>query len=131
AFQSVAPLSSGELWAIPIMLRLVLIENLRRIAAQMLAVRACREEATRVLLAWTETGVWPANLGPFQECGHLVLHIVEQLQEEVAGHAERYRELEGRLAAQELTVQRLIYQEHQRQAANQVSIGNVITSMLL
>src|SRR5205085_11612086 len=43
----------------------------------------------------------------------------------------RYRELEGRLAAQELTVQRLIHQEHQRQAANQVSIGNVITSMRL
>jgi len=32
AYQRVAPLSLGELWAIPIMLRLALIENLRRVA---------------------------------------------------------------------------------------------------
>ena len=32
AYQSVAPLKLGELWAIPIMLRLALIENLRRVA---------------------------------------------------------------------------------------------------
>ena len=30
AYQSIAPLKMGELWAIPIMLRLALIENLRR-----------------------------------------------------------------------------------------------------
>ena len=33
AYQSVTPLTLGELWAIPIMLRLALIENLRRVAA--------------------------------------------------------------------------------------------------
>ena len=35
-FQAVAPLSIGEVWAIPIMFRLVLVENLRRLSAQML-----------------------------------------------------------------------------------------------
>jgi len=30
AYQTVTPLDLGELWAIPIMLRLALIENLRR-----------------------------------------------------------------------------------------------------
>ncbi|MFA7231227.1 MAG: hypothetical protein WC071_08140, partial [Victivallaceae bacterium] len=34
AYQSVTPLKLGELWAIPIMLRLALIENLRRVAAR-------------------------------------------------------------------------------------------------
>ena len=34
AYQTVAPLTLGELWAIPIMLRLALIENLRRVAAR-------------------------------------------------------------------------------------------------
>jgi len=33
AYQEIAPLKLGELWAIPIMLRLALIENLRRLAA--------------------------------------------------------------------------------------------------
>ncbi len=34
AYQSVQPLRLGELWAIPIMLRLALIENLRRVASR-------------------------------------------------------------------------------------------------
>jgi len=34
AVESPVPLKLGELWAIPIMLRLALIENLRRVAAQ-------------------------------------------------------------------------------------------------
>ena len=37
AYQTVAPLMLGELWAIPIMLRLALIENLRRIAVRIAA----------------------------------------------------------------------------------------------
>src|SRR6185503_11520544 len=34
AFQSVTPVTMGELWAWPIMLKLALIENLRRLAEQ-------------------------------------------------------------------------------------------------
>ena len=37
AYQSVMPLTLGELWAIPIMLRLALIENLRRVASRVIA----------------------------------------------------------------------------------------------
>ncbi len=36
AFEEVAPLTIGELWALPTMLRLVLLENLRRLSEQML-----------------------------------------------------------------------------------------------
>ena len=35
AYQKVMPLKMGELWAIPIMLRLALIDNLRRVAARL------------------------------------------------------------------------------------------------
>src|SRR5512144_1918308 len=37
AYQTVTPLKLGELWAIPIMLRLALIENLRRVGARIAA----------------------------------------------------------------------------------------------
>src|SRR5205809_2274859 len=37
AYQTVTPLKLGELWAIPIMLRLALLENLRRVAADVAA----------------------------------------------------------------------------------------------
>jgi Ser/Thr protein kinase RdoA (MazF antagonist) len=39
AYQTVAPLKLGELWAIPIMLRLGLIENLQRLEAHLLHER--------------------------------------------------------------------------------------------
>ena len=44
-----APLKLGELWAVPIMLRLVLVENLRRLCSHMLVTRDCRDRANRIL----------------------------------------------------------------------------------
>ena len=40
AYQTVAPLTIGELWAWPSMLKLALIENLRRLAEETLEGRA-------------------------------------------------------------------------------------------
>ena len=40
AYQTISPLQLGELWALPIMLRLALIENLRRIAARLAISRS-------------------------------------------------------------------------------------------
>ena len=45
AYQRVQPLTIGELWAIAITLRIVLIENLRRLADQMTAGRSRRADA--------------------------------------------------------------------------------------
>jgi hypothetical protein len=45
AYQSVTTLNLGELWAIPIMLRLALIENLRRVAVRIGAGRVERDLA--------------------------------------------------------------------------------------
>ena len=45
AYQTVTALKLGELWAIPIMLRLALIENLRRVAARIAAGRIDRNLA--------------------------------------------------------------------------------------
>src|SRR6185369_4922082 len=45
AYQTVAPLKLGELWAVPIMLRLGLIENLRRVTVRLGAARHARDLA--------------------------------------------------------------------------------------
>ena len=45
AYQRVQPLTIGELWAVAITLRIVLVENLRRIAARIVSSRAARQEA--------------------------------------------------------------------------------------
>ena len=43
AYQKVAPLSIGELWAVAITLRLALVENLRRLAVAILQAREERD----------------------------------------------------------------------------------------
>ena len=45
AYQTVTALKLGELWAIPIMLRLALIENLRRVAVRIASDRTDRNLA--------------------------------------------------------------------------------------
>ncbi|MDT8871466.1 hypothetical protein RAA17_11245 [Komagataeibacter rhaeticus] len=45
AYQSVTPLTIGELWAVPITLRIVLIENLRRVVAAIMDNNTSRREA--------------------------------------------------------------------------------------
>ena len=48
AYQTVAPLSIGELWAWPSMLKLALIEHLRRLSEELIESRAGRREADRL-----------------------------------------------------------------------------------
>ena len=45
AYQRVQPLTIGELWAVAITLRIVLVENLRRSAERIVSSRAARQEA--------------------------------------------------------------------------------------
>lgn len=130
-FQTVAQLSMGEIWAIPIMLRLVLTENLRRIAAQMLSGQASERKAGEVVKEWVEGTPFPLDLSPIDEHGSLIFHIIEILQQDGAANLERIREVERRLALHDLTPAQAVHLEHQRQASSQVSIGNVITSMRL
>ncbi len=56
SYQSVAPLTIGELWAWPSVLKLALIENLRRLAEEILVARASRHAADRAV-ADSEAGV--------------------------------------------------------------------------
>ena len=45
AYQNVQPLTIGELWAVAITIRIVLVENLRRIAERIVQSRTARQEA--------------------------------------------------------------------------------------
>ena len=53
AYQEVQPLTIGELWAVAITLRIVLVENLRRLAERIVHSSAARQEADV-----SPTGCW-------------------------------------------------------------------------
>src|SRR5262249_17864763 len=57
AYQRVAALSSGETWAVPIMLRLALVEELRRAVDDIVAARRSREQARTLEASLTSGGV--------------------------------------------------------------------------
>lgn len=129
AFQEISPLSIGETWAFPIMLRLALAENLRRIASQMLRNRECRQTAERLFKQGTE--LREIDFGALDGCAPLVLELLEKLEESGESDTARLRELERHLAEHGWQPEAIARVAHRRQAANQVSIGNVITSMRL
>jgi len=64
SYQTVAPLTVGELWAWPSALKLALIENLRRLAEEILIARESRLAADRVI-AEAEAGAHPTALPAF------------------------------------------------------------------
>jgi cyclic beta-1,2-glucan synthetase len=141
AYQTVAPLSIGELWAVAITLRLALVENLRRLAITIARARAEREEADKLadnlleLASLQPTGVMPAiteRLGKREELPQtFVVQLVQRLREQHPSVMPVMDWIEKQLAKQGTSIEQIIHGEHQRQAAAQVTVGNIITSMRL
>jgi cyclic beta-1,2-glucan synthetase len=141
AYQTVSPLSIGELWAVAITLRLALVENLRRLAIAIARARAEREEADKLADKLLEVAsLQPANvmsflnerLGKREELPQTFLvQLVQRLREQHPSVMPVMDWIEKQLERQGTTVEQVIHGEHQRQAAAQVTVGNIITSMRL
>ncbi|WP_425619242.1 glucoamylase family protein [Anatilimnocola sp. NA78] len=130
-FQTVAPLTIGEVWAVPIMLRLILIENLRRLCDQMLLTYECRNSARQLLDQWQPERHFTLESHTEPRCIPTIIQLFEQIPERGVEHRPAARLLEKQVADFGWNLTEIIHHEHHRQAANQVSIGNVITSMRL
>jgi cyclic beta-1,2-glucan synthetase len=132
AYQRTADLTSGEIWAIPIMLRLVLVENLRRLCAHILVSRDLREQAATISRLWLSEQSTAGGAPLPLESPTLVVHLLDCLRE---SNPERsgvcLAEVAQRFGQPHEAVDELVRLEHQRQAADQVSVGNIITSMQL
>lgn len=130
-FQTVAGLSIGEVWAVPIMLRLVLVENLRRLCDQMLLTHRCRHAAREMVDQWRPEGSFALAEDCEPHCLPTIIQLLEQLPERGPSLRPALHVLERQISERGWVLADVVRQEHQRQAANQVSIGNVITSMRL
>ena len=127
AFQTVAPLTIGELWAWPSMLKLALLENLRVLTDGILAGRTARRDADAAL-ACLEGGGAPVPLpDPLPNA------FVAQLRQRMREHDPRVSPLaaavEQALAARGATPEDAVRSENQRHATDQVSTGNTVTSL--
>ena len=134
-FQQVQVLTIGELWAVPIALRLVLLENLRRMAEQIVNSRAARRDADALANELLGLGGEPARRLAFQrlEAASLpmafIVELVQRLREQDPESTPALAWLSEQLSGLGTSPEELVRQEHQRQAAMNVTVRNIITSM--
>ena len=139
AYQSVEVFTIGELWAAPIALRLILIENLQRISARMNNARlereAADEAADRIFdLSENQTDPWAgfesnratAVSVPF------AVQLLQRLRDLEDGRATQVLEwLQINVGKQGHTLESVVNDEQHRQGAANVTVRNVVTSMRL
>ncbi len=158
AFQQAAPLTIGELWALPTMLRLVLLENLRRLAERMIwgweegrraerwaaevlaraRARSAAEDEQAISDAAgalaDQYALAPAPAEPLPDLGELsdpfVVRLMQLLRDQ-EGADEVFEHLEAALAALGTDPNEVLRREHHAQAANQVTVGNCVLGLRL
>ena len=132
SYQQNTPLTSGEIWAVPIMLRLVLVENLRRLCSHVVSTLESRQRAKTILANWRKDNSQPIVLGSGDSCSTIVMELIESLRVPSPDHnSPSMHELAERLHQSQEMLDEYVRTEQQRLASNQVSIGNLITSMRL
>jgi len=139
AYQTVTDLTLGELWAIPIMLRLAVIENLRRVCGRIALdmidrnladywadkmIDTVKEDAAQLILTIADmVRSKPPLSSPF------VAGLTRNLQGRGPALALALNWLEQQLSGMGASSNDLVRQENQAQAADQVSVRNSIGTL--
>ncbi|CAN5323918.1 glucoamylase family protein [soil metagenome] len=138
AYQRIQPLTIGELWAVAITLRIVLIENLRRLADQITAGQAARAGADALANRLLVSGGARSALEV-----HILTRSSDSLSITFAAQlAKRLRDqdpietpalgwLEERLRRQGQSIDEAVQHEQRSRGASNVTVRNVITSIRL
>jgi cyclic beta-1,2-glucan synthetase len=136
AYQEEQPLTIGELWASAITLRIILVENLRRIAERIVYSREERRKADSIadlLLGSDSAGrtqdALVNRLGAGAPSDALVVQLIHRLRDQSPAFTAMLARLDERLAAGERTADGAIHDEQQRQISANLTVRNIITSM--
>jgi len=140
AYQDVSPLAIGELWAVPIALRLALIETLAGMAARVERARLEIEAADRLFDELVHASGEGSAAVHAMIASRVAPRVAPSTTMFITAMLHRLRDhdpaldpvivwLEQRLADQGTTPDEALRHERRTQAANQVSVGNAITSM--
>ena len=140
-YQEVSPLTIGEVWAVPIMVRVALVENLRRLSRAVVLSQRSERAADRwaerlVLAAQDSSGTLPAVLGEIDAATKdappvFFVRLMRRLGELERGGDVINAWVEQRLSSAGIVVEEAAAEAQQEQASNQVSIANSITSIRL
>ena len=125
AYQRVQPLTIGELWAVAITLRVVLVENLRRMAERMVSSRAARHEADALADSLLGPGGQSAILPALERLEKAPLEtafavqLVQRLRDLDPKVGPVLLWLDQRLALAGTNADEIVRAEHQQQGAHE------------
>lgn len=138
AYQSVDPLTLGELWAIPITLRLLLVENLRRLSIRIIRSQEGRQLADQFVDQLELNGsradqqdqpLPPALLPDLALRQAFAVQILQRLHDPHPGVLLPLDFLNVWLSEQCLSLDDIVHREHADQIADNLTVRNIITSM--
>ena len=136
-YQSVQPLSIGELWALPSLLRFVLVENMRRIAVRVKRARELRVAANNVadlVLASEDEKGRRDLLSGYEAHARdttFATQLLYRLRDGSLNSGEALVWLEEQLEKAGSDAEAIILQEHQTLSAGNVTAGNIIRGLRL
>ena len=136
-YQSVEPMKIGEIWALPSLLRFVLIENLRRLALRVERARQMRVIANgvadRALAAadGREREEMLDRYGDFARDTTFATQLLYRLRDGSQNAGRALEWLEGELEKFDSDAEQIIMAEHQMLSAGNVTTGNIIRGLRL
>jgi cyclic beta-1,2-glucan synthetase len=134
-YQSVEPLKIGELWALPSLLRFVLIENLRRLALRVEHSRIMRREANlaadRILAEPDEEQRRRILAGyePLARHTSFATQLLFRLRDGSQNSGGALGWLESVLETAGTDAEEVIAAEHQTLSSGNVTVGNIIRGL--
>ena len=129
SYQRVAPLTIGELWAWPSMLKLALVENLRRLTDELLGARTARLAADKYVVDAERVGATAVLPGGVSLT--FLVQVLHRAREYGLGVSAIRRAVDADLAGRHTTAEDTVRGEHQRQGVALASVANAVTSLRL
>ena len=137
AYQNNSVLTSGEIWALPIMLRIALIQNISKITEKIIWDSREKSRADRVadrLINAAEGKNIKQEIEIILKedinfTSHFTERLLKVLRDNGIDSSEIYEWIDERLQMKETNSEKMINLDHQEQASYQFSIGNSISSI--
>lgn len=137
AYQSHSTLLDRELWALPAMIRVALIENIRNICEKIKDTQYYWSRADEIIDSWlknevadTDKLIKSIKLKAFEEIHPpFIEHLSFRLRREKHGYTKVLRNIDDSIAKYGIKVEELTKKEHNSQAVSTVSMGNSILGL--
>jgi Cellobiose phosphorylase len=138
AYQEVAPLTIGELWAIPLLLRISLIEEICDLFEEFYKRHQGRVQAEELLLKWEPYLSEPDKLNAVMNRTTsgikgfppvLVVHLIGRIRDYGVEGIPIRQWLERKTGMQTEDIEKLVGHEHRLQARYRLAAGNLISSL--